>query len=129
MSYNSYKNLKDALNRMNVVVKILESKIKEAESEPSREKIGQILVSKKIISGSDLDKAIEQKKKEPNKYLGQILCEMGLPQSKIIKGLHYSNKRKKLGEILVELNIITEEQLIDVLVLQKDLKNKGMHTP
>lgn len=127
MPDNSYENLKDALSRMNTVVKILESKIREAES--SRDKIGQILIAKKIITVSDLERAIELKKKEPDKYLGQILCEMGLPQSKIIKGLHYSNKRKKLGEILVELGIITEGQLIDVLVQQQDLKGKGMHKP
>ena len=54
---------------------------------------------------------------------------MGLPQSKIIKELYYSNKRKKLGQILVERNIITEAQLQDNLLQQKDLKNRGAYTP
>ena len=61
--------------------------------------------------------------------MGQILCEMGLPQSKIIKGIHYSNKRKQLGQILVELKIITAAQLRDNLLQQTHLKNRGMHTP
>lgn len=94
---------------------------------PSPDRIGQILVAKKIITSIDLDKAIERKKREPAKYLGQILCEMGLPQSKIMKSLYYSNKRKKLGEILVDLNIITAQQLQDALSQQKNHKNRGIH--
>ncbi len=93
------------------------------------DKIGQILVAKKVITAFDLSEAMERKKREPNKYLGQILCEMGLPQSKIIKGIYYSNKRKQLGQILVELNIITAEQLNDNLLQQKYLKNRGIYTP
>jgi hypothetical protein len=124
---NSHTNLKNVLNSLTAVAKNLEFKIKEAES--SSDKIGQILVSKKIIKVSDLSAAMERKKREPTKYLGQILCEMGLPQSKIIKGIHYSNKRKQLGQVLVELNIITAAQLHDNLLQQTHLKNRGMHTP
>lgn len=77
----------------------------------------------------ELTVAMERKKREPNKYLEQILSEMGLPQSKIIKGICYSNKRKQLGQVLVELNIITAEQLHDNLLQQKYLKNRGIYTP
>jgi hypothetical protein len=122
---NSYMNISKALTSLNNVTKKLESKIHEAES--SSNKIGQILVSKGIISESDLNTAMDLKKQEPEKYLGQILCEMGLPQSKIMKGLYYSNKRKKLGEILIELNIITREQLNDILNQQKQQKYFGIH--
>lgn len=93
----------------------------------SSNKIGEILVSKNIITSSDLSEAMERKRRQPTKYLGQILCEMGIPQSKIMKALYFSNKRKKLGEILVENNIITEEQLNDTLVKQKHQKSIGMH--
>jgi hypothetical protein len=122
---NSYMNISKALSGLNAVTKKLESKIQEAES--SSNKIGQILVSKGIISESDLKLAMDRKKREPGKYLGQILCEMGLPQSKIMKGLYYSNKRKKLGEILVELNFITREKLNDILDQQKQQKYFGVH--
>lgn len=122
---NSYMNISKALSSLNNVTKKLESKIHEAES--SSNKIGQILVSKGIISESDLNIAMDLKKREPEKYLGQILCEMGLPQSKIMKGLYYSNKRKKLGEILIELKIITREQLNDILNQQKQQKYFGIH--
>jgi len=124
---NSQTNLKNALSSLTTVAKNLESRIKQAES-PS-DKIGQILVSKKIITVNDLSEAMERKKHEPAKYLGQILCDMGLPQSRIIKGIHYSNKRKKLGQVLVELHIITEARLHDTLLQQTYLKNRGMHTP
>jgi len=127
MSSDSYSNLKNALSSLTAVTKNLESKIKQAES--SSDKIGQILVSKKIITLSDLSESMERKKREPAKYLGQILCEMGLPQSKIIKEIHYSKKRKQLGQVLIELNIITAAQLRNNLVLQTHLKNGGMYTP
>lgn len=91
------------------------------------EKIGQILISKNIITESDLREAMARKKQQPTKYLGQILCEMGIPQSKIIKTIYFSNKRKKLGEILVDHHIITEEQLHDTLIKQKHQKSMGMH--
>ena len=38
---------------------------------------------------------------------------------KMIKGLYFNHKRKKLGEILVGLNMITAEQLDDMLIQQK----------
>ena len=91
-------------------------------------KIGQILATKKLITISALNEAVERQKQEPNKYLGQILIEMGLPQSKIMNAIYYSNKRKKLGQVLVDLNIITEKQLHDVLFQQKTLKNNGIRT-
>ncbi|MHB8138472.1 MAG: GspE/PulE/PilB domain-containing protein [Smithellaceae bacterium] len=122
---NSYDNLNNEFNSLTAVTTKLESKIKQDET--SSDKIGQILVSKKVIAEADLKEALGRKKREPNKYLGQILCEMGFPQSRIMKGLYYSNKRKKLGEILVELNIITEGQLDDILKQQKQNKNYGIH--
>ncbi len=115
----------DASAGLKASEKIIDPPIKPEICIP--DKIGQILVAKKIITDLDLSKAMERKKREPAKYLGQILCEMGLPQSKIMKSLYYSNKRKKLGEILVELNIITAQQLQDVLTLQKKQKNSGVH--
>ncbi|MGD0170435.1 MAG: zinc ribbon domain-containing protein, partial [Smithella sp.] len=95
----------DALNNLNASENKIEPKSIEASS--SSNMIGQILVKKKVITEFDLGVAMERKRLEPKKYLGQILAEMGCPQSKIMKAIYYSNKRKKLGEILVELGIIT----------------------
>ncbi len=94
-----------------------------------QEKIGQVLVRKKIITEFDLKAAIERQNKEPNKYLGQILCEMGLPQSKIVRAIYSSNRRKQVGQILVDLQIITAEQLSETLLEQQSLKRKGIFIP
>ena len=74
------------------------------------EKIGQILVRRKIITEFDLNAAMERKAREPKKYLGQILCEMGLPQSKIIKGIY-----SPLGAMLVDNRTISAENYIHAL--------------
>lgn len=91
--------------------------------------IGQILVTKNIISQSQLDAALARKNQDPEKYLGQILCEMGVSQSKIIKALYYSNKRKKIGQILVDMNVISANQLQIVLEEQKRLQKNRIRKP
>jgi hypothetical protein len=91
--------------------------------------IGQILITKKIITEAQLDAALERKKIEPQKYLVQILCEMGIPQSKLISTLYYHNKRKPVGEILVDMNIISAEQLHKVLLEQKKLRDNRIRKP
>lgn len=120
---SSHSNLKNALSKLTAATRKLESIIKQAGS--SSDKIGQILVSNKIITESDLNEAIERKKREPHKYLGQILCEMGLPQFKIIKEIYQSSKRKQLGQILVEQNIINAVQLDNILLEQEHLTYCG----
>lgn len=92
------------------------------------DKIGQILVAKKVISDCDLSEAIERQRRKPNRYLGQILCDMGLSQTKIIKTIYYSNKRRQLGQVLVDFNIITAAQLRDHLSQQKQLRDRGVYT-
>jgi hypothetical protein len=87
---------------------------------------GQILLSKKIITQAQLEAALERQVKEKNKYLGQILCEMGVPQSKIIKALHFSTKKKQLGQILTDLRIITPDQLHSALAEQRRLKQLNL---
>ena len=113
----------NALNNPNASENKIEPKSIEASS--SSNMIGQILVKKKVITEFDLGVAMERKRLEPKKYLGQILAEMGCPQSKIMKAIYYSNKRKKLGEILVELGIITAAQLHDLLLNQTHQKQLG----
>jgi len=89
--------------------------------------IGKMLVARGVIKSADLAKALKRKEEEPGKYLGQILSEMGFPQSRIMHEIYYSNKRKKLGEILVELNMITPGQLQETLNEQKHIKKQGVH--
>ena len=92
--------------------------------------IGQVLLDKKIITQTQLDNALRTQALEPEKYLGEILCEMGVPQIKIIKALYYSHKRKAIGQILIDLEIITADQLTKALSEQKRLRSQfGLHKP
>jgi hypothetical protein len=91
--------------------------------------LGEILLEKNIISKSQLDAALKKQKREKEKYLGQILMEIGVPQEKINQILLYSNKRRPIGQILIDLGVITPEELEKVLEKQKQLKEKGTYKP
>lgn len=96
---------------------------------PGGEKtLGQILVEKGIIGRDQLDQALRIKAEDPGKYLGEILFEMGVSQEKINRALYYSNKRKTIGEILVDQKLVTREQLDEALSKQKKIKEKWGHT-
>jgi len=92
-------------------------------------KLGEILLDKGIISKSQLDVALKKQIREKDKYLGQILIEMGVPQEKINQILLYCNKRKPIGQILIDLGVITAEELEKVLEKQKQLKEKNIYKP
>jgi len=91
--------------------------------------LGQILVEKNIITEKKLELALTRQKQEKGKYLGQILLEMGVPQDEINKALDSFNKRKPLGQILVDLKIITPTQLTQALQKQKELRQEGPRRP
>ncbi len=93
------------------------------------EPIGRILIRKKIISEADLKAAMERQQQEPGKYLGQILCEMGFPQSRIVRAIFSNNKRKRIGEILVDRGALAQETLDEYLLEQQALKKKGVYVP
>ncbi len=101
----------------------------DGKTRPGSEKtLGQILVDKGIISQEQLERALRIKAEQPGKYLGEILFEMGVSQEKINRALYYSNKRKTIGEILVDQKLITPEQLEEALSKQKKIKEKWGHT-
>jgi len=91
--------------------------------------LGQILVDKDIITERQLDSALRRQKLEKGKYLGQILLEMGVPQEEINKVLDSFYKRKRMGQILIDLKVITPKQLEEALVKQKDLRKEGIRKP
>jgi hypothetical protein len=90
--------------------------------------LGQLLVEKGIIGQEQLDQALKIKDEQPGKYLGEILFEIGVPQEKINRALYYFNKRKSIGEILVDQKLIIREQLEEALSKQKKIKEKWGHT-
>lgn len=86
--------------------------------------LGEILLEKYIITLEQLKLALEQQKKEYGKYLGQIFLEMGILQDEIHKALDSHNKRKKIGEVLLDAKIITSSQLEEALKKQKEGKEE-----
>lgn len=91
--------------------------------------LGQILVEKNVINQAQLDLALSRQRMEKGKYLGQILFEMGVPQDEINKALDSFDKRRRFGQILVDLKFITPQQLEEVLEKQKELRKKGIRKP
>ena len=71
--------------------------------------LGQILVERNIISPRHLQMALDRQKKQTGKYkyIGEILIEMGIPQEKINEALDVYDKRKPIGQIFLDLKIIT----------------------
>ena len=86
--------------------------------------LGQALVKKGILAQSELDKALEIQKQNNNVYLGEILQQLGINQNKINETLDYLNKRKKIGDILIDLGLITPESLERALKDQKLIQSK-----
>jgi len=91
--------------------------------------LGQILLERNIITETELKLALRRQRVEKGKYLGQILLEMGVPQDEINKALDSFYIRKRIGEILIDLNVITPEQLEGALEKQRDLRKKGDRKP
>jgi len=90
----------------------------------SGQQIGEIMVRKNIITEQQLEKALERQKREKGKFLGEILLDMGVPQDQINKALYYYNKRTPIGQILVDLNVITPAQLQEALNKQKSMMSR-----
>ncbi len=84
--------------------------------------LGQVLVANGTMSQDQLNFAQMLKDAQPDKYLGEILIQIGIPQDKINRAIYYSNKRKTIGEILVEQELISSSQLEQALSKQKHIK-------
>jgi hypothetical protein len=91
--------------------------------------LGQILIEKNITTPAILDLALKRQEREKGRYLGEILFEMGVPQDEINKALDRFNKRKSIGQILIDLRIITPRQLEEVLEKKKELSKQGIRKP
>ena len=93
--------------------------------------LGQILVERNIISPRILQMALDRQKEEKGKfkYIGEILIEMGIPQEKINEALDVYNKRKPIGQIFLDLKIITPDQLQKALEKQSQLAKMAVRKP
>jgi len=93
--------------------------------------LGQILVERNIISPRFLQLALDRQKKEKGKYkyIGEILIEMGIPQETINETLDVYNKRNPIGQIFLDLKIITPDQLQKALKKQSQLAKMSVRKP
>ena len=92
--------------------------------------LGQILVEKNIINQTQLELALRRQKQQKGKYLGQVLIEMGLvSQERLNKVLDTFSKRKRIGEVLLDLQILTPGQLDQALQRQVELSKTGARKP
>lgn len=85
-----------------------------------RKPLGEILLEKYIITHEMLDLALERQQKEGGKYLGQIFLDMGVPQEQLNEILEYFQRRRKIGDILIEDKTITPSQLEEALKKQRE---------
>ena len=92
--------------------------------------LGQMLLEKGIVTREELDRALRLKAERKGKYLGEILQEIGVPQEKVVKALDHLNKRRRIGEVLLDLEVVTPEQLERALAHQKRGRiHQGIHRP
>jgi len=93
--------------------------------------LGQILVERNIISPTRLQFALDWQNQQKGKfkYIGEILIEMRVPQEKINATLDDYDKRKPTGQILLDLKIITPDQLQKALERQDQLAKMAIHRP
>jgi len=91
--------------------------------------LGQILIERNILFPAILDLALKRQKVEKGRHLGEILLEMGVPQDEINKVLDRFNKRKSIDQILIDLKIVTPQELEEALQKKRELSKKGIRKP
>lgn len=86
--------------------------------EGTANKLGERLLKAGYITEDELDWAIERRDEE-NDLIGNILVKYGFITSYELSNFIYERKNSKLGEILLQENIINIQQLNNVLEYQK----------
>jgi len=78
----------------------------------SVEKVGDLLIERKLISAEHLQEALELQKVFPDQPIGQLLCRLGfIKDSDLRSVLDQKNKRRKLSDILLRDCIIDQQKL------------------
>ena len=93
------------------------------KSGPAHQKtLGEILLARGLVSRAQLDLALRIKDVQPQRYLGEILCNLGVPQETILRTLYYSHKRRSIGEVLLDQEMISRDRLAEALARQKHIR-------
>jgi len=87
-------------------------------------RIGELLVVNKYITTNQLGQALDKQKSNSGQPIGQILCQLGSLRVKDLEYvLDHFHKRRRLGEILVGQELISEERLKHALKVSKEQKH------
>jgi len=89
-------------------------------------RLGELLVHEGILTVEQVIEALTaQKKQRPTKPFGVVCQELGLLSAlELGRILKKYRQRLLLGELLVHLNLVTQEQIDEALKIQKQTKQK-----
>jgi type II secretory ATPase GspE/PulE/Tfp pilus assembly ATPase PilB-like protein len=78
----------------------------------SMKKVGELLIEQKLISLEHLQEALDLQKVFPDLPIGQLLCKLGfVKESDLSFVLDQKNKRRKLADILLKGELISQQKL------------------
>jgi type II secretory ATPase GspE/PulE/Tfp pilus assembly ATPase PilB-like protein len=78
----------------------------------SMKKVGELLIEQNLISTEHLQEALELQKVFPDLQIGQLLCKLGfVKESDLSFVLDQKNKRRKLADILLQGETVTQQKL------------------
>jgi hypothetical protein len=93
-----------------------------AETHHARRRLGELMLAEGVISPTQLRAALRQQAQRTDVPLGQILLERGwISRERLVSMLERYKRKYRLGDLLVETNNITEEQL--AIALREQQKN------
>lgn len=88
--------------------------------EAAKPRIGELLVSRGLISNEQLEEALQQQR-ESGGRLGDIILARGQVSTVEFYGALTDHFRKgRIGDLLVERGLITEDQLAEAIVIHKE---------
>ena len=87
------------------------------------EKLGEILVRQNVISREDLESSLLAQESAPNQRLGQILVHKGLMSRSQLK-FYLKNQNIKFGDFLVDKKVLNRRSLKNILALRDDSNKK-----
>ena len=99
----------------------------QAPTQASRKvRLGELLVHEGILTPDQVVQALTfQRKQRPPKPFGTVCQEIGLLSSvELAQILSKYRQRLLLGEILVHLHLVSQEQIDEALKIQKQTKQK-----
>src|SRR5258705_1807925 len=99
----------------------------QAKPQPRQKmRLGELLVEEQILTAAQItDALVVQKKRHPPKPLGIVCQELGyFSANDLTQFLHKYQNRLLLGELLVHMGLVFQEQIDQALEIQKRTKQK-----